>query len=79
MCNRDQRVDAVQVNLTPLISRDALATDAKAAVFSLLVSVSAGAGEGDPLQMHIAFFIVEQTRHIRLRVGRKSNQSFSAL
>ncbi len=75
MCNGGQRVDAVQVNLTPLISRDALATDATAAVFSLLVSASAGAGERDPLQMHIAFFIVEQTRHIRLRVGRKSGRN----
>ncbi len=28
MCNAGQWVDAVQVNLTPLISRDALATDA---------------------------------------------------
>ncbi len=49
MCNGGQRVDAVQVNLTPLISRDTLATDATAAVFSLLVSASASltGGEGD--------------------------------
>ncbi len=66
ICVTGQRVGAVQVNLTPLISRDALATDASSMQFSLLVNSpdfhagdlgSTPAGERDPLQIYKYIYI----------------------